>query len=282
MVVDEETIGFPVKHLAEIPAGDYFVQGVFNVYETYHLASGKTVKLAPDRGEGQHWASKPGNFYSAPVKLHVNPAAGGILRLTLDKIIPPILPAYWGEKVPIASQRLPDGTIIGEMELDNRYEYVQGTHGRAGQQWDILQAVFSPAGPDGYPQPIYDKLTGTIDKQVAAYWHDHYDLNVILQRDWKTLGPKLEGKLHFIAGESDRYFQNNDVHLMENFFKTTRNPHSDATFDYGFRRGHEYTGAPDQSATAASGTQTQRLLPLMVEHFLQTAPPGVDVTSWRY
>ncbi|HMF78767.1 MAG TPA: hypothetical protein VK604_24130, partial [Bryobacteraceae bacterium] len=93
MVVDEETIGFPAKHLAEIPAGDYFVQGVFNVYETYHLASGKTVKLAPDRGEGQHWASKPGNFYSAPVKLHVDPAAGGISSLTLEKIIPPIPPA---------------------------------------------------------------------------------------------------------------------------------------------------------------------------------------------
>jgi hypothetical protein len=486
IVVDEGSIGFPAKHLADIPPGDYYVQGVFNVYETYHLASGKTVKLAPDRGEGQHWATKPGNFYSTPVKLHVDPTVGGTLKLTLDKIIPPIPPAsdtkylkhiqikseklsqfwgrdvylganvllpegweehpnaryplivyqshfpgnhaanvefrstppttgmtgrerssaeygyklyqdwtsgrlphvilisiqhanpyfddsyavnsanlgpygdaiieelipevekrfrgigqgwaratyggstggweciahqilypdfyngvwtngpdatdfhalqnvdlyndtnayyrigYWGEKVPIASQRLPDGTIIGEMELDNRYEYVQGTHGRAGQQWDILQAVFSPAGADGYPQPIYDKLTGTIDKQVAAYWHDHYDLNVILQRNWKTLGPKLEGKLHFIAGESDRYFQNNDVHLMENFLKITTNPHSDATFDYGFRRGHEYTGAPGESATEASGTQTQRLLPLMVEHFLQTAPPGADTTSWRY
>ena len=30
-----------------------------------------------------------------------------------------------------------------------------------------------------------------IDPEVAKYWRDNYDLRYILQRDWKTLGPKL-------------------------------------------------------------------------------------------
>src|SRR6202012_4528662 len=76
------------------------------------------------------------------------------------------------------------------------YEAALGDHGRSGDQFDIWQAVYSPAGEDGYPRPIFDKKTGVIDHQTAAYWHDHYDLDAILQRDWQTLGPKLKGKLH--------------------------------------------------------------------------------------
>ena len=58
----------------------------------------------------------------------------------------------------------------------NRLELVLGTNARSGQQWDIWEAVFSPVGSDGYPQPIWDKRTGVIDQQVAAYWREHYDL----------------------------------------------------------------------------------------------------------
>src|SRR3954469_15050446 len=46
--VDAKTIGFPIKSLSELPAGDYTVQAVLNVYETFHLGNGKTVKLPPD------------------------------------------------------------------------------------------------------------------------------------------------------------------------------------------------------------------------------------------
>jgi len=41
-----------------------------------------------------------------------------------------------------------------------------GDHGRSGGQYDIWQAVFSPAGADGYPKPIFDKLSGAIDPSV--------------------------------------------------------------------------------------------------------------------
>ena len=55
LVVDAKTFGYPRRSLADLDAGDYYVQAVFNVYEQFHLASGKTVWLPPDKGEGQHW-----------------------------------------------------------------------------------------------------------------------------------------------------------------------------------------------------------------------------------
>ena len=35
------------------------------------------------------------------------------------------------------------------------------------------------------------------------YWRDNYDLRAIMARDWKTLGPKLRGKLQ-IDADADR------------------------------------------------------------------------------
>ncbi len=33
ITIDTKTFGYPLRSLADIPAGDYFVQGVFNIYE---------------------------------------------------------------------------------------------------------------------------------------------------------------------------------------------------------------------------------------------------------
>lgn len=497
LVIDEKTVGYPLD-LAAIPAGDYLVQAVFNIYEQFHLADGRVLWLPPDKGEGQHWYSKPGNPYNAPVKLRIDPKSTKTIRLTLDKVIPPIegthkdpvvmaekspagkwlkyvrfksdkLSKFWGRdmylgawvllpdgfdehpgahyplmvyqdhyhagfgapmpfvttppkageehgrglvreqygykfyqdwvsgrlprviilyvqhanpyyddsyavdsanvgpygsaineelipyiektyrgigqgwaratyggstggweslatqifypdmyngtytacpdpvdfhayqnvniyddtnafyrqgpfaKIPIAADRKPDGSIIANTGPEYRFEYVLGTHGRSTEQWDIWQAVFSPAGPDGYPAEIVDPLTGAIDKKVAAYWREHYDLDAILERDWPTLGPKLEGKLHLAVGDGDTYFLNNAVHLLEKTLESTRNPHSDATFQYGPGEPHCYTGGPSEyTMQVNSATWAQRVLPLMTEHMLKTAPPGADTTSWRY
>src|SRR6476661_315933 len=88
--VDAKTIGYPLRNLSELPPGDYTVQAVLNIYETFHLGNGKTVKLPPDKGEGQHWQTKPGNLMSAPAKMHLDPASGGVVKVSLDKKIPPI------------------------------------------------------------------------------------------------------------------------------------------------------------------------------------------------
>ncbi len=99
----------------------------------------------------------------------------------------------------------------------NYYELALGSHGRSGEQWDIWQAVYGPVGEDGYPAKIFDKITGDINPEIAAYWHEHYDLQPILQRDWATLGPKLQGKIHIYVGSADTYFLNDAVYYMRRF-----------------------------------------------------------------
>ena len=493
LVIDTKTVGYPRASLSDLDPGDYTVQAVFNVYESFHLASGKTLWLPPDKGEGQHWNLKPGNPYNAPVKLHIDPKSTTPIKLTLDQVIPPIegtdqdpavlaahadtakwlkyirfrsekLSKFWGRdmylgawvllpdgfdehpdahyplvvyqdhfhagfgplpfvatkpepgtkarraeagykffqdwtsgrlprvimlyvqdanpyyddsydvdsanvgpygsaineelipaiekqyrgigqgwaratfggstggwealatqvfypdfyngtyaacpdpvdfhayqninlyddanaftrkgdfgSIPVAADRKPDGSIIATAAAEFRYEYVLGTHGRSTEQWNIWQAVFSPAGADGYPAQIIDPLTGAIDKQVLTYWHEHYDLNAILQRDWSTLGPKLEGKIHVQVGDGDTYFLNNAVHLLQNSLDDSRAPHSDAAFQYGPGMPHCYTGGPSEyTMQQNSATWPQRVLPLMTEHMLKTAPTGADTTSWRY
>ena len=116
------------------------------------------------------------------------------------------------------------GETLGTIKSMNQLELVLGSHARSGEQFDIWQAVFGPAGDDGYPKPIFDKATGEIDHSVAAYWKEHYDLSAILQREWSTLGPKVQGKLHVYVGSADTYFLNNAVYYLEDFLKTTKNP----------------------------------------------------------
>ena len=99
------------------------------------------------------------------------------------------------------------GRPTATLEEVNRLELVLGTNSRSGGQWDIWQAVFSPVGADGYPRPIWNKRTGEIDRNVASYWRDNFDLVHIMRRDWqKGLGEKLRGKIHLYVGELDNYF----------------------------------------------------------------------------
>src|SRR5271156_5944393 len=55
VTISSQADGYPIRSLDQVPAGDYYVQAVLNIYQTFHRANGTTVKLAPDRGEGQHW-----------------------------------------------------------------------------------------------------------------------------------------------------------------------------------------------------------------------------------
>ncbi len=174
------------------------------------------------------------------------------------------------------------GDMLSTVQDQNMTELVRGTHTRSGEQWDIWEAVFSPVGPDGYPRRIWDKRTGVIDTSVAAYWREHYDLVHIMQRDWATLGPKLQGKLHIYAGLSDSWMLNDAVYLAQDFLQSAQNPRADAVVEYGARDEHCWTGDHDHPNTIAGGTVNQRFIPQMVKRWLQTAPPGADTTSWRY
>lgn len=89
-VFDASVFGYPLESLADVPAGEYRVQALLHVYETFHRSDGHTVKLPMDNGEGQQWNSSPGNLYSTPVKIAVTSDSGSAIAVTLDKVIPPI------------------------------------------------------------------------------------------------------------------------------------------------------------------------------------------------
>ncbi|WP_246067701.1 alpha/beta hydrolase-fold protein [Changchengzhania lutea] len=87
---DNKAFGFPYKNLSDIKAGDYFVQAVFHVYETFNLSTGHTVQLPMDNGEGQQWNRFPGNLYSTPFKITITENGMEALDIVLDQVIPPI------------------------------------------------------------------------------------------------------------------------------------------------------------------------------------------------
>jgi hypothetical protein len=88
-VIDADAFGFPIQNITEIPAGEYWVQALLHVYETFHRADGKTVNLPMDRGEGQKWNRAPGNLYSTPELVRINPSKNNMIDITLDQKIPP-------------------------------------------------------------------------------------------------------------------------------------------------------------------------------------------------
>jgi hypothetical protein len=489
--VDTTAFGYPIRSLKDVPPGEYTVQAVLNIYETFHRSDGSTVKLHMDQGEGQHWNISPGNLYSKPQKISFASGAAPI-ALSLTEEIPPIpspqdtkyvrhiriqsqlLTQFWGRAMFLSAVILvPEGfdehpnshfpemvfedhfvdgfddfrstppdpnlkpdyserfhlagynriqqqeayktyqqwispnfprylvikiqqanpyyddsyavnsanlgpygdaietelmpaiekqfrgigqgwarflyggstggweslavqifypthyngafvacpdpvdfhaftnidlyddknafylygahkqieqpamrdylghTLITTKEI-NSYELALGDHGRSGEQFDIWQAVYSPEGPDGYPLQIFDKTTGEIDHKVTAYWRDHYDLDAILARNWATLGPELQGKLHIYVGSDDTYFLNDAVYLLEDFLKSTTNPPYAGEVAYGPRAEHCWNGDPTLPNALSRLHYNTMYLPKILDRIQKTAPPGADLTSWRY
>jgi len=478
-VIDASTRGWPVESLEGIPAGDYWVQAVLNVYTTFTRADGHTIKAHMDQWEGQRWNVSPGNLMSEPQQVRVDPAAGSAIRVSLTLKMPPIdppqdtpyvkhikfrseilsrwwgtdihlgavvvLPGGWAEhpeaRYPVAYnqghfprtfngfredppgpeltgrardaaegayrffqdwksgrlgrflivlmqhptpfyddsyavnsenngpygdaltqeliprveeqfrgigepwarttyggstggweslawqvfypdllngvwtfcpdpvdfryfqlvniyeddnafypnsewkttpvrpwQRGVDDQVVMNQQDGSRLEAVLGSRGRSGDQMDIFMATYGPVGADGYPRLLYDKWTGVIDKSVVEYWRERYDLRHILERDWKTLGPKLAGKIHVYMGDMDTYFLEEATFKLREFLESTTDPYYAGSFDIGPRQPHCYSGTPEYPGQRAEA----RVLPQMRDRILKTAPAGADVKSWRY
>jgi len=492
VVIDKSAIGFPLANLGQVPAGTYYAQALLNRYKNFSLSNGKVVSLPPDRGEGQQWNRKPGNFYSDPVQIEIDESGSGTFALVLDKLIPEIDPPedtayikhvrmrskmlseFWGEDIYLGAHvLLPSGfdehtearyplmifhghfpedigdfrteppdadlepdyserfgvrgyNIIQQQEaydfyqtwisddfprfivieiqhptpyyddsyavnsasqgpygdaltyelipyieeqfrgigqgwarftyggstggweamavqvfypeeyngafiacpdpIDfraymtvniyedsnaywydsrfqklprpghrdylgnvhasqydyNRLEAVLGDKSRSGQQYDIWEATYSPMGEDGYPVRLWDKETGEIDHEVAEYWKENFDLRHILERDWATLGPKLEGKLHIYAGDMDNYYLNNAVYLTEQFLENTTTPYYDGEIEYGDRAEHCWNGDHENGNHISRLRYNTMYLPKILKRIKATAPEGADLSSWRY
>ncbi|MGE5246057.1 MAG: alpha/beta hydrolase-fold protein [Betaproteobacteria bacterium] len=149
---------------------------------------------------------------------------------------------YDWRREPTVNSRETDGRIRMTSEQRNHFELVNGTRGRSGEQIDIWSAVFGPLGDDGYFKPLFDKRTGGIDRSVAEYWRTHYDLLEYLKRAWTTVGPKLVDKLHVYVGTMDTYELNNATRQLQEWMKTTANPHYEGYFLYGDQKPHCWSG----------------------------------------
>ncbi len=113
---DSTIFGYPYASLSEVPPGEYQVQALLHVYETFDLATGHTVKLPMDNGEGQQWNRSPGNLYSKPFKIRVT--ENGIenlvngsqeIQVVLDQVIPQIEEpedTEWIKHVKLKSEKL--------------------------------------------------------------------------------------------------------------------------------------------------------------------------------
>ena len=89
-IVDGGVLGYPRESLADVPPGSYRVQALLHVYETFHRSDGHVVKLPMDRGEGQQWNKAPGNLYSEPIEMTIDPGKRETLRIVLHRAIEPV------------------------------------------------------------------------------------------------------------------------------------------------------------------------------------------------
>ncbi|MGB5822109.1 MAG: alpha/beta hydrolase-fold protein [Saonia sp.] len=109
IVFDETIFGSPLPSLADVPPGEYYVQALLHVYETFSLSTGHTVKLPMDNGEGQQWNRSPGNLYSKPFKVTLTEKGVQDINVVMDQIIPPIVEAedtQWIKHIKVKSEKL--------------------------------------------------------------------------------------------------------------------------------------------------------------------------------
>lgn len=146
-------------------------------------------------------------------------------------------------------ERPSDRALNGDTRLTMRREILtENVLGRgnswamSGGQWCAWNATYGPRGKDGQPIPLWNPQTGKIDREVAAQWKK-YDLRLVLQENWKTLGPKLQGKLHISVGEADNYFLNNGVHYLDEFLSKSDPPFQGRVI-YGPGKGHAWVDIP--------------------------------------
>jgi hypothetical protein len=170
-------------------------------------------------------------------------------------------------------QRSTEGQVIHTVREESLFEAVLGSHGRSEHQFEGWEAAYGPVGPDGYPVPLWDKVSGPINHDVANYMREHgYDLREYAQRNWSTLGPRIIGKLYFFCADMDEYYLNLSVYRFQAFLNRATNPHCEGNFTYGRPlKGHSW-----HSQTWAQMVQD------MAEHVKKNAPAGQDSSLWNY
>jgi len=181
----------------------------------------------------------------------------------------------------LTPERISTRSVDGQPQLTVRqlsqFFAVLGNKGRSGEFFDAYNADFGPVGEDGYPVQVYNYLTGAINHDMVKYWRDHnFDLRYYLETNWKELGPKLVGKLHFLCGDMDNFYLNESLYLMEKFLESTKDPYYGGTFRWGRPQvGHTFVGL-------GVDPWPFKLLEEMAAHITKNAPAGEDTRQWKY
>ena len=147
--IDGATLGYPLRSLRELPAGDYYVQAIVNVYTEFHRAGAPVIWAHNDQWEGQRFNRSPGNLISEVQLVHLDPAAGYSIKLSAGKVIPAVeVPAdtEWVKHIKIQSKLLSDFW---------------------GQPIYLGAVVLLPKGYDAHPDVKYP----------AVYVQGHFSLN---------------------------------------------------------------------------------------------------------
>jgi hypothetical protein len=109
VIIDDTTLGYPLTSLDDLPAGDYYAQGLLNIYTEFHRSDGHIIWAHMDQWEGQKFNRSPGNLYSDVQRVHLDPKAGGTVTLRLSRVIPPVTvppDTKWVKHVKIQSKLL--------------------------------------------------------------------------------------------------------------------------------------------------------------------------------
>lgn len=154
-----------------------------------------------------------------------------------------------------------------------RLELMLGDRGRGFYQLAIWQSTYGPTDSDGYPRPLFDPLTGVIDREVADYYRRNgYDLSHYARTNWALLGPKLAGRLNVFAGEGDEFFLNLGVYKFQEMVRELAGPDYPIRFEYGRpKKGHNW-----------HHTDWTGVIREMGAHVRKTAPAGARVADWNY
>lgn len=104
------------------------------------------------------------------------------------------------------------GKVVGTFESFAKMEQVIGPY---GGQIASFEWVFSPRGPGGRPEEMFNRATGDVDPAVVQYWHDHYDIAYLVKTNWSTIGPDLDGKIHLIVGTADTFYLDGAAHKLQ-------------------------------------------------------------------
>jgi hypothetical protein len=134
-----------------------------------------------------------------------------------------------------------------------------------GGQLASFEAVFSPRGPDGWPRKLWDRSTGTIDPITAKSW-ERYDIRLVLENNWKTLAPKLTGKLHVWTGSEDTFYLEGAVKRLK---ESLARLGSDAVVEIHPGRDHKLR---DKAIL-------DRIAREMAERYLRTQPRRIPMTA---